>query len=429
MTSWLTRRSLLGLLPIAAVSSDWPSFRGPTASGVADGAQLPESWDPSSGKGVRWRIDVPGLSHSSPIVVDRRVFLVTAIPATPGPDYKPVGGIDSAQDAVTHEWKLYGIDAMTGKTQWSHSPVQAVPRIKRHQKASHANTTPVADRRFVAAFLGSEGLHVYSAAGKPLWKKDLGTLTVGLKNDLNSEWGFSSSPVLHKDTLVVQCDTNKEDFVAAFDVRTGRELWRHAREEFPAWSTPIVIEGPKGAQLITTSPRFTRSLDLATGKELWKFADETEVKTPTPIAAHGLIFISGGYPQGRTFFALNLDGTLAWRNDKGGPYVPTPIVYREHLYVLGDSGIIGCYEAKTGKEVYRERLAAGASFSASPIAADGRLYLPSEQGNMYILQAGPKLNVLQTVAFGEPLMATPAIAGGVLYVRSLKSLYAIGGKA
>jgi outer membrane protein assembly factor BamB len=380
----------------------------------------------ASQKGVLWQAEIPGLGFSSPVIVNRRLYLTTAVAEKP---VRYDRRSDSGNDQVSHQWQVLAVDATSGKILWNQTAHQGVPRIRRHGKASHANSTSAADGTRVAAFFGSEGLYVYSAAGKLLWKKDLGVLTVGLKNDLSSEWAFSSSPVLYRNMVIVQCDTNREDFVAAFDVASGKELWRSTREEYPAWSTPLVVETPKGVQVVTTSPRFTRGLDIATGKEVWRFADETEVKTPAPITAHGLIFISGGYPTGRNFFALKMDGTLAWRNEKGGPYVPTPIVYGDYLYVAGDAGVVGCYEARTGKEVYRERIGPGVAFSASPVAGDGKLYLASEEGDMYILRAGPKLEVLGKRPFGEGLMATPAIADGVIYVRSLAKLYAIGARA
>ncbi len=190
----------------------------------------------------------------------------------------------------------------------------------------------------------------------------------------------------------------------------------------------MVLDTPRGPQLITTAARFTYGLDPATGKELWRFADETEVKTPTPIAAHGTVIIAGGYPPGRPFFALRLGaGELAWKASKGGPYTTTPIVVGEHLYIAGDNGVLGCYDARTGTPVYQKRVSAkGATFSASPVSGGGKLYLASEDGDLHIVRAGAEFAAEEPISFGEPLMATPALAGGVLFVRSQGHLHALG---
>ena len=394
---------------------------------MADEAPIPAEFDPAAGKNVIWRADIPGMGHSSPVIAGGRLYLTTAIPEKPTPPFSTKA--DEGRDMVPHRWEVLAWDAASGKRLWAQTAASGVPKIRRHGKASHANASPAVDGKHVAVFLGSEGLFVYDASGKQLWKHDFGTLTVGLKNDLTSEWGWSSSPVLHGSTLVIQCDTNRDDFVAAYDVRSGKQLWRSVREEYPSWSTPLIVDSPQGTLVITTSPRFTRALDIKTGKEMWRFADETEVKTPSPVAAHGLIFISGGYPLGRNFFALKLDGTLAWRNEKGGPYVPTPIVHGDHLYIASDNGLLSCYEARTGKQIYRERVGTGVSFSASPVIGDGKLYLGSEDGDMFVFRTGPRYELLAKIPFGEPLMATPAIADGTLYVRTVSKLYAIGQRA
>jgi outer membrane protein assembly factor BamB len=426
-----TRRSILMMTPAALQAADWTSFRGTRAAGVSDGAPLPVECDLASRKNVRWTVDVPGLGHSSPVVSGNQLYLTAAIPQRDTGPFSPVGGIDSASDrGVSHRFVVIAMNLRTGKTEWTRTAYDGPPRIQRHVRASHANATPAVDRGHLAVFFGSEGLYLYKPDGALLWKKDLGVLSVGYKGRPEVEWGWSSSPVLSGSTVVVQCDTHHADFVAAFDVNTGNELWRTPREEYPTWSTPTIVDTPRGARVITASGRFTRAHDLKTGKELWRYADETEVRVPTPIVAHGLIFIAGGYPQGRPFYALDPDGKQVWRNEKGGPYVPTPIVYGDYFYIAGDTGILGCYEAKTGKEVYRERLGPGTvAISASPVAGDGKLFLPTHEGDMYAVTAGPKFELRGKMAFGEPLMATPAIAGGILLVRGIRRLHALENRA
>ncbi|MDX2149092.1 MAG: PQQ-binding-like beta-propeller repeat protein [Bryobacteraceae bacterium] len=408
-------------LGVTAFSADWPSFRGPLASGLA--AQ------PPAGTRVLWKIPIPGLGHSSPVVAGGRIYLTSAVSGKPVEKLRlGSSGIGSVNDQEPHRYIVMALDAKTGKVIWERTAVEATPKIKRHVKASHANSTPATNGKIVVAFFGSEGLYAFDAAGKLLWKKDLGTLNVGLKNEKDTQWGFASSPLIWKDRVIVQCDTQDEDFVAAFDLASGKELWRTKREEFPVWSSPVVFDTPKGPQLITTAARFTYGLDPMTGKELWRVADETEVKTPTPVAAGGLLYIAGGYPPGRPFFALKLgSGEQAWKAPKGGPYTTTPIVVGEHLYILGDSGVLSCYDAKTGNPVYQQRVSTkGATFSASPVSAGGKLYLPSEDGDLHIVKAGPQFAAGDPIPFGEPLMATPAISGGVMYVRSQGHLHALG---
>lgn len=431
----MRRRLFLHIgLASAAAGRDWNSFRGPSASGVSESGSLPLQWN------VVWKSPIDGLGHSSPVVGNGRIFLTTAVASRePGP-LRPggSGGISSANDLIPHKWQVLAFDEKTGKPLWQSTAFEGVPKIKRHVKASHANSTAATNGSVVAAFFGSEGLFLFHAAsGKLLWKKDLGVMNVGLKNEMDTQWGFASSPVIVGNQVIVQCDTNASDFVAAFDLRSGRELWRSTRDEFPAWSTPLALQTATGLQLVTNSPRFTRGLDPETGQELWRFADETEVKVSSPVSAHGLLIVAGGYPQGRPFLALRMDAlrargelgkdAVAWRVEKGGPYTTTPLAYGDYLYVLSDQGVLGCYETRTGKQLYRERVsAAGGAYSASPIGGDGKVYLASEDGDLHAVRAGAKFELLKSQSFGSALMATPALANGRVLVRSQGWLWALG---
>lgn len=416
----------------AAGATDWPGFRGLAAAGVGDGTKLPVHWDLVKGTGVAWRTALVGMGHSSPVAANGRVYLTAAVSSREAQPQLAAGkgGIGSASDVEEHRWLVIAIDEHSGKILWERVAATGSPRIKRHVKASHANASCAANATHVAAFFGSEGLYVFDTGGRLLWKKDLGVLNVGLKNENDTQWGFASSPLMVDRSVVVQCDTNGADFVAAFDLQTGRELWRSEREEYPSWSTPILLQDRGGPQIVTVSPRFTRGLDAKTGKELWRFADETEVRVSTPILADGLLIVSDGYPQGRPFFALRANTLprteIAWRVASGGPYTTTPLAYGGLLYVLSDQGVLGCYETATGKQIYRQRVPEhGGSYSASPVAGDGKIYLASEDGDVHVLKAGPKLELLASHSFGSPLFATPAIANGRLLVRSQEALYAL----
>jgi outer membrane protein assembly factor BamB len=313
-----------------------------------------------------------------------------------------------------------------------------MPRARRHVKASQANSTPVTDGRVVVALMGSEGMFAYDFAGKLLWKQDLGVLNPGLWDDKTSEWGHSSSPVIYKNLVIVQADGHKQSFIAAFDLKSGRQAWRVERGEITSWSTPTVYEGRTRTELIANGGRYIRGYDPMTGKELWRFSDnDTQVKMQAPLVAHELIFVTGGYPPGRTMYAFRpgasgdvslkageeTNGFVAWRKTSGSPYTPTPVVYGDLFYTCADNGVVAAYDAKTGERLYQERLPS--SFSASPVAADGKLYFASEDGEVFVVKAGPKFELLATNSMGEPLLATPALSGGMLILRSQGHVYAV----
>jgi len=435
--------ALLALTPALARAQNWPQFRGPRASGVAEGKKTPLAWDAAKSQNIVWKTPIPGLSHASPVVWGDRVFVVTAEGSDPNPTYVPKDrGISLATgDEVKHSWRIYALDKRTGRVLWQQTAHEGVPRARRHIKATQANSTPVTDGRTVVALMGSEGLYAYDFGGKLLWKQDLGVLNPGLWGDKDSSWGHGSSPVIHDDLVIVQADGHSQSFIAAYDLKTGRRAWRVERGEITSWSTPTVHESGGRAELIANGGRFIRGYDPRTGRELWRFNDnETQVKQQAPLVAHGLVYVAGGYPPGRGMYAFRpgavgdislkpgeqANAHLAWKADKGSPYTTTPIVYGDLLYALSDGGVLSAFEARTGKLVYQERLPS--SFSASPVAADGKLYLSSEDGDVFVVRAGPKFELLATNPVGEPLMATPAITDGMLILRAHKHVYAVAEK-
>ena len=418
----------------AHAEQNWPAFRGENASGVAAGSQPPSAWDVSSSRNIRWTRAIPGLGHSSPIVWGNRVYVTTAVPLEQIRDEMKLGdsssaGIDPAKDVVRHSWRLYAIDRETGRVVWERAAHEGVPRIKRHVKASHASATPVTNGQYVVALFGSEGLFCFDAAGKLLWKQDLGTMDVGLVDDPTYQWGPASSPIIVDNLAIVQNDRHKDSYLVAFDLATGKEAWRSPRDEWPAWSTPALLRGSARAELVTNSPHFIRGHDPRTGKELWRIEDpKGEVKVVTPVASDGLMIVTGGYPSGgRPIYAIRPGGEVAWRTENGSPYTPTPIVYEGLLYVLRDNGVVTTYDVKTGTRVYQQRLATGTGgFSASPVAASGRIYFTSEDGDVYVIRAGRTYELLGTNRMGQVCMATPAISGDLLIVRTRSTLYGIG---
>jgi outer membrane protein assembly factor BamB len=330
---------------------------------------------------------------------------------------------------VRHSWRLYAVDRATGRVVWERAAHEGVPRIKRHVKSSHASATPATNGTYVVALFGSEGLFCFDAAGKLLWKQDLGLMDVGLVDDPTYQWGPASSPIIVDNLAIVQNDRHKDSFLVAFDLATGREVWRSPRMEWPAWSTPALLRTTGRTELVTNSPHFIRGHDPKTGKELWRVEDpKGEVKVVTPVASDGLMIVTGGYPSGgRPIYAIRPGGQVAWRTENGSPYTPTPIVYEGVLYVLRDNGVVTTYDVKTGARIYQQRLATGTGgFSASPVAADGRIYFTSEDGDIYVIRAGRTFELLGRNPMGQVCMATPAISGDMLIVRTRSVLYGIG---
>jgi outer membrane protein assembly factor BamB len=429
--------------PATTVSAaNWPSFRGPHASGDADGQYPPATWDAPKGINVRWKTPIPGLGHSCPVVWGDKVFITTAVSGDPKSTFRPglYGNVDSVNDTTVHTWRVYCLDKQTGKIVWERVAHEGVPRIKRHTKGSHANSTPATDGSHLVVCFGSEGLYCYDFQGKLLWKRDVGVLDSGFFFDADYQWGFGSSPILFHNLAILQCDVGKNSFIAAYDVANGRQVWLAPRDEIPSWGTPTICEGTGSTELVTNATKHARGYDPLTGKELWRLGRHAEITVPTPVAGSGLIFITSGYRPIQPIYAIRpgakgdislrdgqeSDYYVAWSKKRGGPYMPTPIVYRDYLYTCSNNGIVACYEAKTGKQVYQERLGGSGGYTASPVAADGRLYFTSEEAGIRVVKAGPKFELLATNPMGDVCMATPAISDGMVFIRTQHFVYGIG---
>jgi outer membrane protein assembly factor BamB len=439
------KRTLFILWASAAVAQNWPSFRGPNASGVADGANAPTSWDAAKSVHVKWKTAIPGLGHSSPVVWGDRIFVTTAVSSDPKSEFKPhlEMTFEPAKDVSVHSWRVYCLDKNSGKILWERTAHTGVPKTKRHPTGSHASATPATDGRQVVAFFGSEGLYAYDFNGKLLWKQDVGLVNPGFLYDPDFEWGSGSSPILHKNLAIVQCDKQKDSFLAAYDLKDGRRVWHTPREELSSWSTPTVHQGKNRAELIA-SGRNIRGYDPMTGEQLWKLSGNAEYTIATPVVAHDLIFINDGYgmPVVQPFYAIRLGSNgdislpegarssarVAWTMKRGGQWsMTTPLVYGDLLYTCSNNGIVACYNARSGERVYHERIGGkGGGYTASPVAADGKVYFTSEDGEIFVIRAGPKYEQLAANPMGETCMATPAISDGMIFVRTQSNLYGIG---
>ncbi len=430
-------------VPAGAAGRDWPAFRGPNAAGTAKG-DVPLTWDVATGDNILWKRPIPGRAHSSPIVWDDRIFVTTAISSAPEKPFRTglYGDVDEAEVKDDYAWRIYALDKAGGKVLWQHETTRGLPRAAHHFKATQANATPVTNGKVVVAMMGSEGLFCYDLEGKLLWQKDLGVLEVGWFYNPGYGWGHSSSPIIHRDRVIVQVDRYDDPFIAAYALADGRELWRTARENLPSWGTPAMTAAGGRTEIVTNGSRWIRGYDADSGEELWHLAPISEVTVGTPVVGHGLVFVTGGYSPARPIYAIRPGGRgdislaegaessdhIAWRSERDGTYIPTPLVYGDYLYLTANNGALGCYDARTGKRLYRARVAGrgGVAFSASPVAAAGRLYFASEDGEVYVGKAGPEYQLLATNVMGEVVMATPAISGDTLFIRTLENLYAIG---
>lgn len=441
---------ILGVLALAVLLSaaqaktdNWPQFRGVNAEGIAQNQDLPQTWDVTTGSNLLWKVPIPGLGHSSPVVWRDKVFVTTAV-GEGKEAYLKVGRYGESPDnpeKFVHHYKIYCLDTKTGKITWERTAHSGIPKVARHVKSSHANSTPATDGSHLVVFFGSQGLFCYDLDGKFLWKKDLGYLDAGAFDVPDIQWGFGSSPVIHKDRIIVQCDVNNQSFLAALDPASGREIWRTLRDETPGWGTPT-IDGSQGyTQILVNGYKHIGGYNLETGKEIWRMRGGGDIPCTTPVLGHGLVFITNAHGRMRPIYAVRLDAKgdislkrgetsnefIPWSYPRRGSYQPTPLVYGDYLFVGDNGGILTCYEAKTGKEMYREKIGGElGSYSASPVAADGRLYLSDEYGNIHIIKASPQYEHLGKIEMGETLMASPAIAGKTLFIRARRHLFAVG---
>ena len=350
----------------------WPQFRGPQASGVGDGQGVPATWDVAKGTNVRFKTPLPGLSLSSPIVWGGRIFLTSAVSAQGETPIKTglYGDGTSVDDMSSHSFRLYALDAQTGAVAWQREVVKTPPTVRRHMKSSLANATPATDGKNVVVLFGTVGvLAAFDWDGKERWRKDVGVIDCNDPQAGVAEWGHASSPILYDDLVIVQGDRRKDSFLAAYRLADGGEAWRVARDEPSTWSTPNVLRAPSGDELVTNGQTI-RAYDPKTGRVLWTLKPNSEVVVASPIVTDGMAFVTAGYPPVRPVYAVRAgqrgdltlpDGqsasaAIAWSHPRGGTYIPTLLHYRGHLYTVNNNGILTCYRADTGAQVYQTRL-------------------------------------------------------------------------
>jgi outer membrane protein assembly factor BamB len=436
------RRSALIILIAASLSmayaENWPGWRGPGSLGISTAKGIAIQWDLS--KNVKWKAEVPGLGHSSPIVWGNRIFVTTAVSSDPKEDNWQKGFFSGERkpDAAEISWEVLCFDRDTGRRLWERTAIRRKPVSARHTKNSYATPTPVTDGTYVIAFFGDQGMYCYDFQGKLIWSRNLGNFTI------RNGWGLASSPVLYKSFVIQTCDQETGgSFIIAMDKKTGKTAWQTGRDELSSWSSPYLYLLGSRPELVINATRAIRSYDPENGKLLWECrGPATSITAPTATSSNGLIFVSSGFirDEVRPVTAFHPGATgdvtlkegetksaaIAWRQLTAAPYIPSPTAYGDYLFVLLDQGFIACYEAKTGKEVYgRKRIDTGANFSASPVVVEGRLYCVSEDGDVYVIKAGAEYVLLAKNSIGEAVMASPAVSDGKMFIRALKHLYCI----
>jgi len=425
--------------------TNWPQFRGIAAAGVADSAPIPETWDVSTGANIRWQTPIPGLAHASPIIWNDTVYIATAVsPEKADLKVGLYGDIASANDRGPVQWRLIAVDKNTGAGRWNTLGHEGIPRVKRHTKATHCNSTPATDGQRIVAIFGSEGLFCFDRDGKLLWKKDLGPMDSGFFLSPTAQWGFASSPVIHEGKVVVLCDVKENSFLAVFDLANGAELWRTARSDVPTWSTPTVARFHDRTMILINGWHETAAYDFASGKQIWKLDGGGDIPVPTPIlGSDGVAFFTSAHGRFRPIRAIRLDATgditppdisetnaaISWVHPRQGNYMQSPILVGDLLFACVDNGIVTCFDAKSGKIHYSERLGnGGEGFTASPVSDGRHVFFFSELGKVFVLPVAAKFSIAHTNDLGQTVMATPAISDGTLFIRTQEKLIAIGAR-
>lgn len=449
----------------------WPAWRGPLATGEAPGAKPPIEWNEK--KNLRWKVEIPGKGHASPIVWGDRVYIQTAVEtkkeaaqanagiadepdpalltyfqpgsAAPpegdrrqrGPGNRRPGGRRGGfgpgpQPTHLFEFQVLSIDRKTGKTVWKKTVREEKPHEGGHPTASQASNSPVTDGKHLYAYFGSRGLYCMTLDGQVKWNADLGEMRT------RNEFGEGSSPALYDDTILINWDHEGDDFIVALDKNTGKEKWRKTRDEPTSWSTPIVVEAGGKPQVVVTATNHVIAYDLATGDEVWTCGGMTANVIPSPLADKDLLYAISGF-RGAALLAIdyaNARGDITdkpaikWKYDRDTPYVPSGVLYDGRLYFLDNNrGLLSCLDARTGKPFYeKQRLEGIDNVYSSLVGADGRIYIVGREGKAVIVKAGSKFDVLATNKLDEEFDASPALADDEMFLRGAKHLYCIAKK-
>jgi len=427
--------------------NDWPQWRGPDFNGMARG-DAPTQW--SATKNVKWKIDVPGKGHSTPVIWGDRIFLTTAVPTgappapTPTPPPSDAQGQGGGQGGrrggfgrgggpqAEHKFVTMCLDKNTGKVLWEHTAKVATPHEGHHQTyGSFASNSPVTDGKYVYVSFGSRGVYCYDFTGKLIWEKDL------VKMTMFNQFGEGEAPVLHGDRLILNFDHEAGSFITVLDKTSGKEIWRTNRDEKTSWAAPLVVDFKGKKQIITSATSKVRSYDFDSGRLIWECAGLGRNVIPMPAYHDETVYVMSGYTNpklmairlGKEGDLTNTDAVL-WSQTRGLSYTAAPVLHDGKFYTLTDNGFLSCFNAKTGEPYYQQTRLTADSFKASPVGASGKLYLASESGNVYVVKMGEKFEVLATNTMEDQIfIASPVVVGGELFLRSQNRLYCISEKA
>jgi outer membrane protein assembly factor BamB len=412
------------------------------SGGVLDNANLPDSFNLGTMYNIRWKTEVIGLGLSSPVIWDNRLFITTAAGKSGETGLKTgiFGDVSSVSDSTVHEWKVMCYDKNSGKIIWEKTAYTGIPSVKRHPKSTHANASVATDGSYVVAFFGSEGLYCYDMDGNLKWNKNLGKLKSVFFTMPSAEWEFASSPVIYNGMVIILVDVLENSFLGALDLKTGKELWKTSRTDYPAWSTPNIYKNGSQTCVVVNGFKHMGGYDLATGKEIWKMSGGGDIPIPTPVIGKELIYLNGSHGRFSPVIAVqkNAAGDITlkdketsgqyvrWSRPRGGSYMHTLLLYSDRLYNIGWNGTVQCLDPLTGSEIYAGKLGQSKSFVASAVASDGKIYVVDELGTVYILQDGTRMNVLAEIPLGDNCLTAPALTEGMIFFRTQKYLIAAG---
>ena len=433
-------RAWFGLVTVSVMSvgaipaaENWPQWRGPGGQGISSEAGLPTTWGPEAN--VAWKTALPGTGMSSPIVWGDRIYVTSVIEGAVVPNHRAVKHRfgkdedwvhpDSVAGDKQHTFKVIALDAKSGKILWDRTAYDGPVYDARHRRSSFAGPTPVTDGEMVYAYFGPEGLYAYDLAGKLAWQAREPFRLLGL--------GTGTSPVLYNNLVIIQRDEDngEQSVIVAYDKKTGKEAWRAKRSIEISWSTPVLVQASGRTELVTIGNERIIAYDPATGRELWQTGGVESNAIHTPLIGHGLVIATAGYPEKRVI-ALRPGNVpdeqrVAWTFTRGTGYVISNVLYGDYLYLFADNGITTCLDAKTGEVKYEGgRVPKPARFMGSPVAFGGFVAMTSDEGDTYMVKAGPAHEIAHTNSVGEPVYSSPAIANARIYIRGNQHLFAIG---
>jgi outer membrane protein assembly factor BamB len=422
----------------------WPLYRGIMSSGILDNAHIPDTFNIKTMFNVKWKIEVPGLGVSSPVIWGDRLFITTAIGKSGDAGFNPGSqiGVVSVNDSSVHIWKVLCIDKNNGKTLWEKTAHTGIPAMKRHPKSTHANTSVATDGNYVVAFFGSEGLYCYDMKGNLQWEKNFGVLKSVFFTMKTAEWEFASSPIIYNGVLIIQCDVLENSFLAAFDLKSGKEIWKTTRDDYPGWSTPNIYKSNGKTYVVVNGFKHMGGYDFTNGKEIWRMAGGGDIPIPTPVIGKDIIYLNSSHGPSSPIIAVSsnatgditLSGTetsgkfVRWSKPRGGSYIQSLLLYRNHLYNIGWNGLVSCMDPMTGKELFSGKLGKTKNFYSSPVASDGKIYIVDETGVVYIFSDGNEFRLLREIPLDDNSMTAAAITDGMIYFRTQKYLIAVGAK-